>query len=167
MFRNGWFSLSILLFVVMVMPVRPQANTLIDKAISIELLATNRNDIERLFGKPTSGKYSDMFDFPEVQVFVLYSAGPCKPGRSSGWNVSEYTVTGISLSFRPPIKSKALPFSLKSGFRNYPIFDSRKGKVYENDEKGIEVVMNSNGRVESISLDPKKEDSSKHCKKSS
>jgi len=57
----------------------------------------------------------------------------------------------------------ALDITNKQGFVKFRIGDSVDAWSFENDELGIRYVLKTNGKIESVSIYPKKSEDSRHC----
>lgn len=102
-----------------------------------------------------------MYDLDAGRLAVQYSHGRCS--SAGGWDVPEYTVTGLFLRFERKIRRKDLPLNPKK-FRKYPIKDSPGAFVFENGEDGIEFVETRTKSIESISFDPPTKHSTLSCR---
>lgn len=132
------------------------------KMKQVRLLSDARNDVFRIFGKEVNDnseiKLSASFELEDGQVFVVFASGLClatadSDGKPIGWKVPVGTVTSISYTPYKPIKPKKLPFDL-ARFKKDRIEDSVSAYFYDDPEQGINLTVNSKGKIESIGFYP-------------
>jgi hypothetical protein len=125
------------------------------KIKEIELLRSTEQDVVRIFGEPEKSDYPyfRIFNLKEGKLDVQYSMGYCTELKRKGWNVPEFTVTGISLSPKKQVEPEKLGINL-SNFELTEVFDVPGAFEGRNDELGIELVKTRKGKIESISFYP-------------
>ncbi|MEQ1765392.1 MAG: hypothetical protein ABL984_19845 [Pyrinomonadaceae bacterium] len=155
-----------MIFALCVSTVFSQPQKLVEKASSITLLSSNRDDIHRLYGTPAilNDSPQEIFEFGHTTLYVHYSLGTCAETKHpNGWDVQRETVISMFFDFTKPIEVGALDLTTKKGFVKFRIRDSVDAWSFENDELGIRYVLKTNGKIESVSIYPKKSEDSRHC----
>jgi len=106
----------------------------------IEPLVSTRSDVERQFGRCTTGKREDMciYHFPDEDVTIYYTVGPPCGEQNKLWKVPEGTVSSItvrlSLNKLYPIEESGFDIS-KFSVETDP--ELPKWKHYTSHEKGL------------------------------
>jgi hypothetical protein len=130
-------------------------------------LHSTRTDVERLLGAPKESRgVGFKYETKDEQVFVFYSAGPCKESPLNDWNVPRDTV--LSITVHP--NAKLLVDDLKLDKMKYErVLDYHvQGVVYYfSKEDGVRIsarLLEKEGEdVDSITYDPTAQDRSLRC----
>jgi len=129
-------------------------------------LESTRSDVERILGKPRTGRYSTyIYDTADDRIDVLYSEGPCEATEVERWNVPKDVVIRIDVRPKLAVFVKALVLDKNRYVR---IRESHPSNwfSYSNNDDGIRVETIKTGQVEEVSLityGPKAKDQSLRC----
>ena len=132
---------------------------------TIEILKSNRQDVNRIFGQPKNPtyQYNNIYQLKEGKLDVEYSVGLCNSERKLGWNVPEFTVTRFFFTPNKPISPQKVGISLV-GFQKHEIYDVTGAFLYSNEKKGINLSLKANGKIEIIEFYPQKKYDNLYCK---
>jgi hypothetical protein len=130
----------------------------------IKILEATSVNVVSLLGQPEESTYPyyRSHRLKEAAIHVEYSSGLCEGRTTDGWNVPELTVTRIFVAPSKDTTPRKLGISL-ARFEKHKISDSLGAFSFENESDGINVTLNSTGKIESISLYPTKQQLSLHC----
>lgn len=143
-----------------------------DKMKQVRLLADSYDDVVKIFGMPEDGtaekELAEYFPVKGGRVFVSFTSGECvvtdySGGQPIGWKVPQWTVDMVDFWPDKPFSPKKFKID-PTGFKKFKIEDSRNAYTYENDETGMHYAVNSNGKIESVSLYPPANLHHLHCK---
>lgn len=141
------------------------------KMNKIHLLTDKYDEVIKVLGDPVGGskekKLSAYFNLPEGRIFVGFASGLCvvtpySDGKPIGWNVPEWTVIEMSFTPNKPLSRKMIPFDLTT-FRKSPFRDSPGAYMLANRELGIDLSMNSKGKITLVGFSPTQKLESMHC----
>ena len=143
-----------------------------EKIKEIRLLVDSYDQVIKLLGTPEDGtrekKLAHYFYLEGGRVFVSFASGDCvvtdySGGQPIGWKVPPWTVDSVSFYPKRPFSPKKFKID-PTGFQKHKIEDSRNAYSYENDDIGMDYTLNSDGKIESVSLYPGAKLRHLHCK---
>lgn len=119
-----------------------------EKWKQIAVLRSERSDVERLLGKSKYQGYMVSYDLEEGHLNIEYALyNFCEKRNKYGWNVSEWTVTGITYSPYSAPKFSSLKLNLK-GFRKIrENLCCPEMLTYVSDEQGVAYTLNPEGTL--------------------
>ena len=134
----------------------------------IKVLKDAREDVIKIFGEPnnSNSKYDASYKYEDYRLDIEFSHGLCETTKEEGWNIPEFVVTDIFVQLYKKINYRKLNLKLKKLDRE-EIFDVPKSYVYHDYEKGESYSIDSKGILDSVSLEPKKEENYLFCEKPS
>lgn len=112
----------------------------------IKVLVSNREQVEKLYGKAKDNQHNVYYQTPEGLVLIEYTKGDCKIAKSL-WNVPEWTVTRVSYGLdKKHIKLKDLKLDKKQ-YSHKQSGDAAGIFQFYSAEKGIMITYNKNTKI--------------------
>ena len=142
---------------------------LLEQLGQIKLLESNRSDIKKILSEYEATDDEDHFqEFSKdgIDIEVTYSSGKCSDDTESDeaseiWNVPEWRVTRIEISFDEPVKAQqpGVDLSRYKKSQRYPddtdsfvFHDKVLGHAFKTNEDGIEkiIIFPSRGQTKAL-----------------
>lgn len=112
-------------------------------------LHSTRADVEKIFGKAVNGNY--WYENEKERIGVNYSVTNCQ-GEAAGWNIPRDTVLRFTVSFKTNVMFEELNITLNKLVKN----NDKHRITYTDFDKGITYTVTNEGRLDSISFFPAK-----------
>jgi hypothetical protein len=121
-------------------------------------LKSTRDDVERLFGKPTNSRLG-IYEFRDEIVSFGYSKYGCKPAPVvpgwpipplEGWNVPPDTVLAVRVDLRKQVPLSSLGFDLSTFKKVRGDTDVGSHFKYVDEEAGLTIDLNGDGGTEIV-----------------
>jgi len=121
-------------------------------------LKSTREDVERLFGKPTDSE-PEIYQFRDEIVTFGYAKYGCKPAPVvpgwpnpplEGWNVPPDTVLVVRINLRKQVPLGSLGFDLTTFKKVRGDTDVGSHFQYVDEEAGLTIDLNGDGGTETV-----------------
>lgn len=131
----------------------------LDKVKEIQLLESKRKEVKRILADyerddSDDDSHYDLFSTENAEIEVTYSAGNCSE-EDEFWNVDEWTVTQIEISFENAVKVEDAKFNFSNFTKEVEDEEFPEDYIYQNENLGIAFKIDDN-KIESIYLFPSK-----------
>lgn len=138
----------------------------LEKIKEIKLLESTRDDAAKIFADyflslSDDSRHYQWFSTKNAIIQVSYSSGSCS-NIAEDWNVPEWKVTEIEISFEIPVKPKDIDVDLSKYKKEKVYANLAHAYVYHNKHSGIAFKVYKN-KINEITFTPSKENYSSLC----